>query len=185
MRPELVQMAKHIRDTHQGVYILAERMRSEVTKTVNLADLADTAFFAYKCAELVDDMRKELNKLNELASKMACLVHMKHLEGGAKDEPIRTPYCTATPECTMQVKLPTRKNDPEAFAKFMEYYKIPRELWDTEETEVFRPHWPGIQARISQDLAAGRPVPPGVNTATATGVFKMRFLTKCEPGDAP
>lgn len=188
MKPELAKLYRDVQDLHRKHYAMVEKLREEITKTTDLKELADTAYCFHKAIELAEDMSKEFKKTEELAGKLAVLVHTKLVQGGMKDEPIRTDFCTATPDCTMMIMLPKKRSEPEQYDALMAHMLpgVPREVWDTPdgEAEQLRVHWPGFQARVNRDLASGKPAPPGINMSRSVPQFKLKFSrSKKEPGD--
>lgn len=178
MTDDDVTMFKRIKKAHAATYPLIKRLREETARCQNLERLADRCLATRQALNYLNDMRKELNLLDELAEKLACLIWVQ-LEVG---ETIKTEYTTAIPQVKMMAAVPKRRTDPEGYAKFMDFLGVPAALYAGEE-EAMRVHWPGMVAYLSEQLAQGKPLPPGVDPASAYPVYSLTCRRRKEVDD--
>ena len=85
-----------------------------------------------------------------LAEKLCCLAWVRR----GVPENIKTAHCNAAPNVKHSPKIP--KEGSEDYEKLLQFYGVP-------SGTPFRPHWPALRDRISEDIAAGRNVPPGID----------------------
>lgn len=156
------------RGAHQQLYGLMLQMNRLLQQTTELTELADAVFALRKTEELLEDTRKECSKLLELAEQVTCIRWL----ACSDHEPIRSEYCTASPDVKQTVAIPS-KSSPE-YAALLKHYGIP-------EGSPFVPHWPSLLKQVSADLAAGGSIPPGCDPNKMIRVCKVRTLTKKKP----
>lgn len=162
MRQSAKDMHRKVREAHAAAHEAIVRMTSEVKDCLDIKELADFAYATQDAWKLADDTRKQLNILHELVEKIAGVLWATTSMDG---EPIRTEYCTATPNPKPIATIPKRSTDPEAYKTLMLHLGVPEALLNTdnEDKEVIRPHWPGFVDYLTRELAAGRPLPPGIH----------------------
>jgi hypothetical protein len=158
-------------DIHAALARLAE----EAKRLTSLPELVDLIYALRKTSELADTARKEMNRIEELTIKQACLIWTT-----TDGNPIRSDYVTGSPDIKMMASLPRRKSNPEGYAALMRYLGVPDELWDTsdEESEAVRPHFPGMVDLLSRAMQEGRPLPPGISPENTYPLYKMRLVAK-------
>lgn len=163
---------------HDEIYRLIALLKPEVEKCRRKEELVDYAYALYEAHKFIDDLEGEVRRLKERAICLADALWVQESTG----ESIRTDYCTATPDIKMAANIPSQKRDPEAFDAFMQHLGIKPELYKGE-SEVVRPHWPGLVEYVSALISQGKPLPPGVNMEKKYPVYKMSFRKKKEPSE--
>jgi len=122
-------------------------------------DVVDGAYICKLMSEKFDDLRKECNKALEAASRWACEQHtMKELAGIMPDGVIRAQLCSASTKVKMVPVLPKKGTQ--------EYYDMCIDLGVTDwafQHELFHAHWPGVVEKCNALLAAGMPLPKGID----------------------
>lgn len=131
-------------------------------------DLADTVFVLNQILKWIEEMRKEVDRVKRLSERLACL----HWIREESLEPIRTEYCTASPDIKTALKLPNI--DSEQYTALMTYLNIP-----AESRALIRLSWKGVKDRISDSLANGKPLPKELQGETIDE-FKLVVRKKRE-----
>lgn len=125
-------------------------------------DVADGAYLCKMLSEMLDNLRKECDRAQKSASQWACEQHtLAQLAGTAKDDKIRGQLCTATTSISFVPTVPKRGT--------VEYVQACLDLGLSEEalkSDAFHIHWPGFVALCSSRLAAGEPLPAGIDKFT-------------------
>lgn len=152
-----IEAYKKAQAAHAEIYTLLKQLREFTESCSDAHEHADTAIAMREIAKFMNDSRKDATVLKELAEKIGCAIWIRD----GKSEPIRTDYVTASPDVTMITSLPKR-GTPE-YGEMMKFMGVPEELW-CEESDAVRAHWPGFVKLMSDRLAAGKPLPPGVRT---------------------
>lgn len=136
----------------------------------DLEELADTAYMLREMATMLKRLRVKADKLGETAQARACAMGVQ-----SDTEIIRTPHCTATLDMKMNPKLPTRSRDPEGYAAMMDFLQVPRGLWDVPEDQhsAVDLKWPGMVDLVSNLVAEGKPLPPGVKPDSTKPLFRL------------
>jgi len=137
----------------------------------DLEALVDSIYALKEAAAALEDIRREVKKLYEFFERLACMCWT--LKGDY--EPIRTEKCTGSPEVKQTVVTP-KYGSPE-YELMREYFKIP-------EGVPFRPHWPSMLERISEDIAKGGNIPPGCDPSKMLPQYRVTIRNKkgVEPG---
>jgi hypothetical protein len=137
---------------------LANTMRGEDSMTETL----DAAYALNECSKLIDDCRKQLNLAREEYSKRTAILWVRTGEA----EPIRTGRVTSTPEVGLTVITP--KKGTAEYVDFCLHYGI-------DPNSPFRPHWPDMIEKITQDARDGKPLPPGCDPSKQHSTYKTPF----------
>jgi hypothetical protein len=177
MKKELKELYGYSRKVHQESYKRLLALERLLTQEGELTELGDAVFALRKTEELLEDARKECGKLLTLMEKLTCL---RWLATSKTHEPIRTEYCTASPDVKQTVSVPPKDSDD--YKSLLKHFEIP-------DGAPFMPHWPSLLKRVSADIAAGQPIPPGCDPSKMVQVCVVRTLKKKRPildeGEAP
>jgi hypothetical protein len=169
MLTDFQQLYKRVSDDFKETYALLSALGKRCEHLNDMQELADGALACREVYRLADDTRKEVDKLRKLCERMACLLWVKDSDG----EPIRTRFCTATPDVKIIASIPKRTTRPDDYARLMTHLGIPVEMWD-RDIEVVRPHWPGFVDYISKLTAQGLPMPPGIDPDRTYPEYHLR-----------
>jgi hypothetical protein len=174
----MVELYKLAKEFHKRVVEEDAALTRWLASNTSREDHADMAYAIRETTNFMEDARKKLFHVSELAQKLACIISV-HI--GQADS-FRTEHCTATPDPKTFISIPRRSTHPEQYAKLMEHLKIPRELWDVSEEDhaVVKPHWPGLVDYIARQLQEGLPLPGGVDPNKTWVEYKLRLLKKKE-----
>lgn len=154
----LVEYARLMR-THAALYARVAPIKQAVLSgSVPTGELSDVAFLTKKCAEIADDMRKEVSGLCELAGKTASLAQTQLCVASNNDDTtIRGMVSVGSPNVEMAVSLPSHTNEPERYARALQHFGVPVSAYN-----VVRLHWPSVCQELTELARRGRPGPQGV-----------------------
>ena len=173
---------------HEAVYIKLQKLRQTFPE-LPIEELADAAYALRESEKYLEDTRKELKATAQTIERFCCL---KYLTDASNTEPIRTEYCTATPDMQTCAKIPKRKDNPAAYEAMMKWLGIDPLLWDygeietengIEDTEVVSVHWPGFTALLGRLAANGLPLPDGVEVDATYHLYKLRIRKRKAVGE--
>jgi hypothetical protein len=179
-----------MKENYQDFYRRASEAHNFVIATLptlgpkaNLSDLADLLLSLKKSSDLLDDARKEIDKVMRAVEAIFCKLAVT----SNMTEPVRTDYCTATPKLKMVASIPSIKTEPEKYAQLMRYLKIPEHLWSTAggvngeyQSAKVALHWPGICDLLTERARLGEPMPPGIDPAKVTTNYSVRLTQRKE-----
>lgn len=170
MLPRARQMYDAVKAAHEGAFRLMLELRQQL-KGQPIGELVDLVYALDRSEKLADDLRKELKAMREQLDKVVCVMWVT----ADCSEPVRTKFCTGTPTMKQTAPLPNRHRNPENFKKLMDSIGVPQELWDVndEEHAAVSISWPGMLDLISNRLAQGMPVPPGVDPNATFTVYRV------------
>lgn len=171
-----IELHKAAREAHARIYEMILSLRNDVVKCASKEELADYAYALRFAWRHIDDTRKDLKGLQELAEKLTCM-KCTLLDDG---DTIKTAYVTATPDCKPIASLPKKSKDPEGYRALMLGLGIPEYVLDEEdeERETFKPHFPGIVARLEKLMAEGKPLPPGIDVTKTYPKYSLELRPK-------
>lgn len=141
-----------------------EIVRNEIQNEPEKTELADDVLIVKKSLALIENMRTQFNTLERLSITLTCGAWMRD----QINEPIRTPYCTASPKISMAVQTPNRKKQPVEYREFCQALGVPDEVI---ESGTFQPHWPSMLEYISNLAEKGEPLPPHCDPAKMYPVY--------------
>lgn len=167
MNQNLIDLFKSFENLHIVSYSGTRDFTRDVKATDETEHLADIAFAMREIINRLDDIKKELSTVQQLAIKKACLLWIKH----CASEPIRTEYCTATPKVVKMPILP--KKGSEEYENLLAHYGF-----SSEDMGMFKPHWPDVQAHFEQLAKEGKPFPPGTDFKKSYPTYKMDIRKK-------
>lgn len=164
-----------VKAAHAAIYARILEAKARVQACNNMEEVADWAYAMREAEKFAEDLRKELGYVEELATKVACLLWVKTGTG----DPIRTAYCTASPDVKMMARLPKRSQEPEQFFALMQHLGISPELAGLNvEHPVLKPHWPGMVDYVSEQLKQGKPLPPGMDSSITYPIYALAVRKK-------
>jgi hypothetical protein len=170
-----LQTYSELRDVFTVAYgrLVDARRKAERAEFKSVTELIDTMFVYKRVSEMLDDLRKESNKLIELLEKLTCAIYATQ----NSEEPIRGVLATGTPDLKMGVTLPTREGDPEGFKKLMEHFGF-SDLVVQNNLAGF--HWPRLIEYVTILASEGKPLPPGIDPAKQYPLYKVRLTQYCD-----
>lgn len=154
--------------THTQLY----NQMKDVLKTVKDADineLAEIAFICKKSSELLDDMRKQLNKHLSTLEIIICK------QWAMQEEPvdISTEYMHALPKLKIITTLPSDKTNPLAYEKLLRSLRIPEHCWP-----LIRLHWPSFCEYMTELTEQGEPLPEGLDAQKTAPAYSLQFYQR-------
>ena len=153
-------LAAHWDALHQS-----ETLRNALRGSGDLGTLCDTIYALKESGKLLEESRKEVDRLVRQLEYEACQLYVMTSDG----EPVRTEYCTASPDVKQTVITP-KKGTPE--------YEALCRHFNVDPDGPFAPHWTKMIDHVSAELAAGRPLPPGCDPNKVTAICKVGIRKK-------
>jgi hypothetical protein len=152
---------------HNTLYAELSKTEQEM-KVKSPEELTDIGWICKKMYEQLDDIRKEVDKLQSLAEKIACL---KAATVGATK--IVGQLATGTVDVSMSANTPHPTRNPEDFAKLCDYLGIPDEVVQNDLIHQF--HWPSFKEYFSKCMSQGKPAPPGIDLEKTHTHYKLKY----------
>src|SRR3990172_171746 len=152
MQTRLVDFYRNVGFSHASLYNDVQTILGEV-QALSLTDLDETAFVCKKSSELINDLRKQLDKAQQILEAVVC----KRWSQLPEPVEISTDYILAQPKLKMQPTFPSERTDPEGYATLMRALDIPEHCWHN-----VRLHWPSLCDHITSLAAEGKPFPLGL-----------------------
>lgn len=178
MRPELARLYRETRALHAGITRALMGVEEAIKTASDEADMADIAYALREIADFADHIRKQCNVQQKLAEKMACVLTVCITQSA---EPIRTEYCTATPDVRPIVSVPRRSTHPKEFEALMNYLGVPKRLWEGGDHAVVKPHFPGLVDLLAKEQQDGKPLPPGIDPNKVYQDYKLNIRKRKAP----
>ena len=175
MQPDVQAVYRACEAAHMSIYKAMAAVKQRLPGETSMLEAADAGYALRKAKQYIEDIRSVLTQYEELAIKIACAAWV--IQEG--QEPIRTHYCTGSPDVKRMVSIPNPK-DPN-YASFMTALGVPEHLW---ASDCVRPHWPGMIEYVNRKLQSGEPLPVGTDAAATYAVFKMTFRGRKEVTDS-
>lgn len=175
MRPDVAMAYRELREAHGRFKRIAEQIMASVDANMSREELADIAYAARESASLADENRKAWQMLTEKAQRTACILWLQDMTNAG--EPIRTEHCTATPDVRVAVRVPSRKKDPERYARLMQWLGVPEALYTAPEGEspAVDLHYMGIVRTATDMLAEGKTLPPELNMGNTGQLYFLKI----------
>lgn len=171
MKNDVKTAYKTVSDLHAVAYAELQDVQEAVRTCSDPKELADYSYALREISKFADDIRKIADAVKETAEKIACAICIRDEHVGT----IRTEYCVATPKLKMSASLPSKRTEPEAYNRLLEFLGIRDEISDTD---CVRLHWPGMVDLITLRTEAGKPLPPGLEMAKTYPVYSLSPMRK-------
>jgi hypothetical protein len=171
MRPESQRMHEIAMSTLEEVVLYDASTAKWQSKNFDLKEFADDIHAHKRIQKLFDRMTKTFTNRLKPLQKTFCLYYVVQ-QALHKGEPIRTSYCTATPDVKSCASMPNHRKHPEKFAEVMTHMGVPRELWDCDEP-IVNLRWMGITDYITALQREGKVLPPGVDPNDLYDVYTV------------
>ena len=172
MKDETLLMHKDSHMLAKQLMIVIHKFRKQNEKELNLFELVDADYALREILQVVDDIRKDIEKerrMVEAKTGMACMTAEKDLE-------IKTWYCSAKVISELIPSLPRRTTDPETYDKFMRFFGVKKKFL---EFDLLRIHFPNLMNWYSHSwLASGKPEIPGIQTKDHNVIYKLLIRKK-------
>lgn len=175
MTPEALRLYSETLTAYQQLLPQANAMAQQINRAGTAEECADLALVAKKSEELIDELRKALYRVKELAIKKACTIWAVTSTDG---EPIRTEYTTATPDVAEAVAFPKRDEHPDKYAALMAYMGIDPGLWKDCQYPAVDFHYNGMIDLIAGCRQRGQQFPPGLDESKVYTTYKLRLATQ-------
>lgn len=178
MRRELVDLYVRVKSLHAEAHLMHSALMREVEVSGSTTELADIAYAADKIEAFLNDIRKAMTGMKDVAEKRCTTLWVAM---GDPDS-IRTDYVTATPYPKMMVRMPSRKKEPEEWANMMRDMRIPEEYIITEPSchPPVEPNWPGMIDYVTDLLAQGKKLPRGLDPSKTYTLYQLRKMPRKE-----
>ena len=140
----------------------------------DVEECVDIGYVLREVEGLIDELRKQCRK-----TQRSCHHRIGALWSSTPtaDDRIRTAHCSAKINVKQTLSPPTLKKDREQYLALMvNYLGIDPQI--VEEHEVVRPHFPGLCNLITAKMAAGQPLPEGIDPNRVSSSVEVSFVRK-------
>lgn len=125
-------------------------------------EISDLCHLMRKTSELADDLRKEMDSARETSGEVAAITWTTLNATKKNLEPIHGEISTGSIKLKMIPKLPSKKNDPEMYARLMKSLGLPADA----PAGVFSLHWPNLVEHLTAVVAKGGKCPDGIDPSS-------------------
>lgn len=149
--------------THTDVFQFILAAKS--TESLSLEDQADMLGFIKQIHNLFDDLKKQLYTLAEQYTGKLCNDHLIQSLSDMEDAKpsVRGEFFLATPSMKTTANVPPRDS-----IEYLELMRFVMQQHTTAESlvdsDLLRVHWPAFTQLVTNTVAAGHPLPPGVSS---------------------
>ena len=151
------------------------RMKKSVQPMLAAGDikgLADLNYCVKVCEKMMDELRKAYKNVRGSSEQSVCFLWIKQEEGNRG--PVRTEYCTVSPDLRIVPKVPSARQDPGAYVEFCMELGLPQ---DVAEFGVFSVAWPELVEYTTWLATQGQPLPKGAEEKMQN-IYTTRVLGK-------
>lgn len=168
MRSLLLQTYVEARKLHDETLDRIPYLENSV-KSMDPAMIVDTVYALKKTNEVLDDMRKKLDKVTHLAERLGCVIAVQSAEAQLHGR-----WSTGTTGMREQPGVPNPEKEPEAYVELM------RALGASEqviEDKTLRPSFEAVGEYMAKLGEEGRPLPEALQSVRKFPVYSIS--TRC------
>jgi len=144
----LLRLYATIKRLHARSYTAIKGIKAAVPTHATTKAVADAALITRKACELLADLQKQLDDLNETISATGVMMLIAKGTG----EPLAGDYCTAYGKPGVSASVPSFSKDPAKYQRLCEVLRV-------EFNPLTRLHWPSIKQQLSELVEAGHELP--------------------------
>ena len=153
--------------------------RTVASTPLELERMTDLAYICKESAKVLDDLRKEYQRLHDVLEKLTCALWVRQSETDASPEHnIKGVLATGTPDMKLAVRLPKEGENPEAYKALLTYLGFD-EL--TIQNGLASLHWPKMVDYATALAGEGKPLPPGINPEDQYPIYKLKLHSVNRP----
>lgn len=150
---------------------------AQYAKTVenDPGELADTAVAIRECERMLHSLLKQVREIqNQAEAKAALALTMKG------EIEIKTEFTSAKVSMKQTPRVPKQSQDPEAFAKLMDWLGVPEEVYEDRNGQggAVHIHWPGFVEEFTRRRVNGEQLPDGVDPQSVRTIHRLSPLRK-------
>lgn len=145
----MLEIHKTIKALHEALYKRCQEISGKIPDYATTKNVTDLAYMLDKDIELLNDSRKELERLRDKASDCGCVMLVMKGTG----EPLAGQYATASGKPTKAVNIPSFHTEPERYKELCEMFGVPVD-------PLQRLHYPSLKEHMSNILAEAGQLPP-------------------------
>jgi len=160
---------------HQWLSAECTALERELKQLNVVEDVADFDLVCAKVNDLLQDAAKQTRALGRYSTKITCLVWQRNALETNNFDPIRTDYVTASPDVVQMPKVPSHRQDPEAYATLCRSLGMPDEAI---EDRTIQPHWPSLLEKVRKAMRQGLAPPAGLDPNVSFPEYSVRRLTR-------
>lgn len=160
MTPHAQELYSKTLQFYIAVYQDIQGYREETSRLNSIQDQADLAYVVREIEKLLDDIRKEVGKLERQSHMLSAVLWLKDPTQLNENLWIETDYCKAKPKIEKSPVLPKFKSEPEEYAKMMRFFGVKEEHIPLD---ILRVHWKNMKEFINGRLVEGYSTPPGID----------------------
>lgn len=149
------------------------RVQEDVKRMVkdnDLEALADLNYVMKRCETIADDLRKTYKLVKNAAEKTICYLWVKQASG----EPIRTEFCSASPDLKIVIAIPAPGRDQLAYEECLASMGVPKELINFGVVNI---KWGNFVEYCTYLASQGKPLPKG-NEEKTYNVYRTTIRAK-------
>lgn len=176
---ETQKLHEKLKRTYETTYAHFVKVRDVDQAELTQGDRADLALLMREVGDMLDDLRKEAGANRELLDKVMCLIWTTEAEDSLLGKSIRGEIATATPDVRMAVNPPHPKRDRAKYELFANWAGLSAEF---AESGLMRPHWPTLREMLSERMAQGKPLPPGIDASDTYAVYSTTLRRHNQQG---
>lgn len=172
---ELTERLTDIEEAHAETFKLLLECRTPPMGATN-EDLVDLSFIMREAENLCEDLRKELRGARDFLGRIICMRWLyENLNTLDVDMSIRGKLATGTPQVRTMASLPLPEKDPEAFVAFMKRIGV---FGQALKRSLVKVHWPAVTDYLTDLIAKGKPLPPGIDPNRTYTVYQVILRKK-------
>lgn len=160
---------------HRALYERVIGIKAAATGMTQ-GERVDCAFLLAEATKLADDMRKEASLAKELLMRLACVVWAQETVNDVGASPsVRGKIAVGTPDVKTMYAIPSAKTDPVEYKKFCNHLGL---IGRGLKTGAFKPDYPALVEIISERIAKGQKLPPGMGGSGQYVVYRLSPLRR-------
>lgn len=153
-------MLTEVEELHRRTYLTINTVHRAVrSEPIPKEDLVDAALLLKETMATLKDLSGEANALFEAAQKVACVRWVQDSVNEEAASSIKGKFAVGTPDVKLMAPIP--KRDTNEHRALCDFFGVPHDA-------PVKFHWPAMTEVVSERLAEGRPLPPGMKDSRYT-----------------
>ena len=173
MKEQTLQMHREAHMLAKQLMLVVHKYRKQNESELNLYELVDSSYAIRDILQVVEDVKKDLEKERRMVEAKTGMACMTLKESELK---LSTWHCSAKVISELIPNLPRRSSDPEMYDKFIGFFGVKKKFL---KYDLLRIHFPNLMNWYNHCwLARGKPEIPGIQTKDHNTIYKLQIRKK-------
>jgi len=177
MKQQFIDVFVKTHTAHREIINACVNLEHDILALNDVNELADACYALREVYNYLDEARKEVRRINDLAAKI--FTAFWAADPNVTEPSVKTEWCTVTPNIKTRASIPSPEKEPERYAAIMNLLGIDPEL---VKMGVLRADYDSLGDWLTDRQLAGMPIPEFIGKTWTEYKVTVRTRKKMPTG---